>query len=97
MCPVIPHFSNECLEMIGNTGDILWPEINENILKNQKVNFVIQINGKTRGIIEADKDITEETLIIKIHENSKLKNYIKDITIKKKIFIPSRLINIITS
>mgnify|MGYP005997888999 CR=1 FL=1 len=76
---------------------ILWPKINENILKNQKMNFVIQINGKTRGIIEADKDITEEALTIKIYENSKLKNYIKDITIKKKIFIPSRLINIITS
>jgi leucyl-tRNA synthetase len=97
MSPVIPHFSNECLEMLGNTDSILWPKINENILKNQKMNFVIQINGKTRGIIEADKDITEEALTIKIYENSKLKNYIKDITIKKKIFIPSRLINIITS
>ena len=97
MCPVIPHFSSECLEMLGNTGNILWPEINEDVLKNQKVNFVIQINGKTRGVIEVDKDITEEALTIKIYENSKLKNYIKDITIKKKIFIPSRLINIITS
>ena len=97
MSPVIPHFSNECLEMLGNTDSILWPKINENILKNQKMNFVIQINGKIRGIIEADKDITEEALTIKIYENSKLKNYIKDITIKKKIFIPSRLINIITS
>ena len=82
MSPVIPHFSSECLEMIGSSDNILWPEINEDILKNQIVNFVIQINGKTRGIIEEDKGITEEVLTIKVREDLKLKNYFKDKTIK---------------
>jgi leucyl-tRNA synthetase len=97
MSPVIPHFSSECLEMLGKTDEILWPKINEDILKDKKVNFVIQINGKTRAILEENKDITEETLTLKINENLKLKKYIEGKTIHKKIFIPAKLINIITS
>ena len=54
----------------------------------------IQINGKTRGIIAADKNISEKILLTKINENSKLKNYIEGKTIKKTIFIAEKLINI---
>ncbi len=97
MSPVIPHFSKECLELIGEKERIQWPEINEKILVENKKNFVVQINGKTREIIEAEKDISEENLLVKINESSKLKNYIEGKSIKKKIFIPEKLINIIVS
>jgi len=97
MSPVTPHFSKECLELIGEKEKILWPEINEKILVENKKKFVVQINGKTREIIEADKDISEKNLLVKINENSKLKNYISGKSIRKKIFIPEKLINIIVS
>ena len=95
MSPVIPHFSKECLELIDEKEKIRWPEVNEEFLIEDKKNFVIQINGKTRGIIVADKHTSEEILLVKIKENSKLKNYIEGKTIKKQIFIPEKLINII--
>jgi len=60
-----------------------------------KKNFVIQINGKTRGIIVANKNISEEILLTKINEDIKLKKYTEGKTIKKKIFVPEKLINII--
>ena len=94
MSPVIPHFSKECLELIDEKEKIRWPEVNEEFLIEDKKNFVIQINGKTRGIIAADKNISEKVLLTKINENSKLKNYIKGKTIKKTIFIAEKLINI---
>jgi leucyl-tRNA synthetase len=97
MNPVIPHFSNECLELFYQKEEIKWPKINEEILVENNKNFVVQINGKTRGIIEAKKDITEEDLLIKINQNSKLKNYVESKSIRKKIFIPEKLINIIVS
>ena len=95
MTPIIPHFSKECLELIGEKEKIEWPEINENILIESKNNFVVQINGKTRGIILADKNISEENLLIEISKVPKLKSYIDGKTVKKKIFVPERLINII--
>ena len=95
MSPIIPHFSKECLELIGEKEKIEWPGIDENILIESKNNFVIQINGKTRGIILADKNISEENLLIEISKVPKLKSYIDGKTVKKKIFVPERLINII--
>ena len=98
MSPVIPHFASECLEMLIKKGfneKILWPKINKNILKSDKINFIVQINGKTRGILNVAINLSEKELINKIREADKLNNYIKDKKIKNKIFINNKLINII--
>jgi len=97
MSPVIPHFTKECLELIGEKEQIVWPRVNEDFLIEDEKKFVVQINGKTREVILANKDITEENLLIKINENLKLKKYIEGKSIKKKIFIREKLINLIIS
>jgi leucyl-tRNA synthetase len=93
--PVIPHFASECLEMIKSEQKFHWPEIDQNFLIENNVNFIIQINGKTRRIIKTKKNIDENSLLMKIEEDDKLKEYLNDKTIQKKIFIPNKLINII--
>ena len=62
--PVIPHFSNECLELIGE--NIKWPDIDENIIREETFIVVVQINGKKRGLIETDSDKTEKELWMKL-------------------------------
>ena len=95
--PVIPHFSSECMEMINIKEDLKWPEIEEKFLVKDNVKFIIQINGKTRKIILSKKDTTESLLLTKIKEDNKLNAYLNDKNIQKKIFIPNKLINIITN
>ena len=95
--PVIPHFSNECMEMIDITEKILWPKVDEKFLIEENIKYIIQFNGKTRKIIISKKDTTEELLLNKIKEDNKLNEYLKNKGIQKKIFIPNKLINIITN
>ena len=95
MSPVIPHFANECLEMIGERKNIEWPVVQESFLIEKITKIIIQINGKTREIIETEIDITERKLLDTINQNIKLKKYIDRKEIKKIIFIPNKLINII--
>jgi len=95
--PVIPHFSNECMEMIGVKEKILWPKVDEKFLFEDNVKFIIQLNGKTRKIIVSKKDTTEKSLLEKIKEDNKLNEYLNNKDIIKKIFIPNKLINIITN
>ena len=95
MMPIIPHFSNECLEDIGLNEIKEWPDVNKDLLIEKNTNYVIQINGKKRAVIQAKKDLTENELLNKLNNNTDLEKYIKDKNIKKKIFVPNKLINII--
>ena len=53
MTPIIPHFANECLELL-NIKKFDWPRYDESMLKEDIVNIVIQINGKKRGLIKTN-------------------------------------------
>ena len=92
--PIIPHFSNECLELI-NCKKIDWPKIDEKILEESTSNIVIQINGKKRALLNVQTNITEKELIEIIHENELLKKYLDKTEIKRKIYIKNKLMNII--
>ena len=94
--PVIPHFSNECIEILNVKEEILWPNVNKKILLEDNIKFIIQFNGKTRKIIVSKKNTSEEMLLTKIKKDTKLNGYLANKEIKKKIFIPNKLINIIT-
>ena len=59
------------------------------------MNIVVQINGKKRGLIKASRNITEKDLLDIINKNQEINKYFKDSKIKKNIFIPNKLINII--
>ena len=98
MSPVIPHFANECIEylnIITKKDTVFWPNIDKNILINENTNYVIQINGKTRLVIELKNDIDEKELLQKINKIEKLKKYLNEKEIKKTIFIKKKLLNII--
>ena len=95
MMPVIPHFSNECIQLLNSKTIIEWPDINEQLLIEKNINFVVQINGKKRGLIKANRDISEKDVMSLIQKNAEINKYIKNHQLKKKIFIPNKLINII--
>ncbi len=98
MSPVIPHFTNECLEYLNIKtleNAVYWPKINKNILLNENTNYVIQINGKTRLVIQLKSGIDEKELLQKIKKNEKVNNYLNEKEIKKTIFIKDKLLNII--
>ena len=94
MSPAIPHLTNECLETLGS-AKIEWPNFDEEILKENKVKIVIQINGKKRGLIETKQNINEKDLLSIINKDEKLKKYLIESEIKKKIYIKDKLINLI--
>ena len=94
MIPLIPHFASECLEKI-NCDVLKWPNYDKKLLIEDIIPYVIQINGKKRAVIDAKRDILDEELFKIIKQNKNLEKYFSDKKIKKKIFVPNRLINII--
>ena len=96
MIPVIPHFASESLILLNlDLKNIKWPEAKKNLLKDEKIKYVVQVNGKKRGLIDADYNIQEDDLIKLIEKDINIQKYLDKKNIKKKIFIPNKLINII--
>jgi len=95
MTPIIPHFSNECIEMLGNKTKFEWPTYDESKLIESTSLIVIQVNGKKRGLISVKNDIAENELIKLINSDKKLIKYLENKEIKRKIYIKNKLINII--
>tara|TARA_B100001057_G_scaffold199322_1_gene199981 strand:+ start:122 stop:2659 length:2538 start_codon:yes stop_codon:yes gene_type:complete len=94
--PIIPHFSNECLSLLGIKEIVEWPKYNKSIIEEDFVNIVVQINGKKRGLIKTKKDIDENEVLENIKKEDSVMKYLNNLEIKKKIFIRNKLINIMT-
>ncbi|MEL0246918.1 MAG: leucine--tRNA ligase [Alphaproteobacteria bacterium] len=94
MQPILPHFSNECLELI-NIKNFKWPDYDDKLTKEDKINLVIQINGKKRGLILLDLDKTEEEILEITKKDNQIVKYLQDNQIKKSIYIKNKLLNII--
>ena len=86
--------ANECLQIL-NVNNPKWPDYDEKLLIEEQINYVIQINGKKRALILSKRDISENDLVDIINKEENLKKYLSGKQIKKKIFVPNKLINII--
>ena len=93
--PVLPHLTNECLEELKINKNLKWPDIDKKYLNEDKVDYVIQINGKKRSLISAIRDIEEKALLELVENDTLLNKYLKDTKIKKIIFVKNRLMNIL--
>ena len=95
MLPIIPHFANECLQIINSEKTILWPKYDDKLTINNEILFVIQINGKKRGLVKTEKIITEEELFKKVLNDKNMLKYLSNKVVKRRIFVPNKLMNII--
>jgi len=95
MAPFVPHFASECLSTISSEK-LKWPEVLESELIETNINFVVQINGKKRALLNVQRNISEVSLMKEIKENNQeLRKSLDGQQIKKTIFVSNRLINII--
>jgi len=95
MIPIIPHFANQCLKDLNLNDNLKWPTHDESIINEDEIKLVVQINGKKREILEIKKGLAEEKLIEIIQKNEKLSKFLENKIIKKKIYVPNKVLNII--
>jgi len=93
LMPFTPHLASECLEMIDPKKIDLWPVIDEINVTKQKIKIAIQFNGKTREIIEIEKDLIEEVVLDISKKNIKVMKYLKDKEVKRTIYVKNKIIN----
>ena len=97
--PVIPFLTEEIWStVLGHGGTIAyenWPEFDPNKCGNDNFEYAVQINSKIKTKITVPADITEEEIKKCVFSDKEIAPLIEGKQIKKFIFVPKRLINII--
>lgn len=96
--PFAPHITEEIWGNCGFEGyitDQKWPDFDESKCKNDVVQIAIQINGKIKARIDINKDLDKSEVIKIAKENINISGEIKNKIIKKEIYVPGKLVNIV--
>jgi len=72
-----------------------WPKFDEKLIKEEKVLFIVQINGKLRDKIAVKSDLTQSQAEKLVLNSEKIKTLIGTSEVKKIVFVPNKLINIV--
>ena len=80
----------------NNLSSEVWPKIENTLIKKDRFDVVIQINGKKRAIINTINNETEDNIFSKSLAIKNIKVILEKKTIIKKIFIKNKLLNIVT-
>ena len=100
MSPITPHMSEELWEQLGNDFSIhlqAWPKFDEALAEEDHITLVIQVNGKLRDRILAPVGVIESDATALALESEKVKAHIAGKQMRKIIFVPGRLVNIVAT
>ena len=96
--PVAPHITEEINQMCGFGPELVrtpWPEYDPAALVKSTVEIALQICGKVRARINVPADLTRENAGDYFMACDEVKKLVGDKPVKKLIFVPGRLVNIV--
>lgn len=99
MSPFVPHITEElwrgAIDANSSVHEQSWPEFDEEALKVDNVEIVLQVNGKVRGRLTVPAEATKEELEKIAMADANVQAHIGDATVRKVICVPGRLVNIV--
>ncbi|WP_457675858.1 leucine--tRNA ligase [Thiolapillus sp.] len=98
LAPIAPHISHKLWRELGYGEDVLqagMPAVDEEALRRDSIEYVVQVNGKVRGKVsvpaDADKAAVEQAALA----NENARRFIGEATVRKVIVVPGKLVNIV--
>ncbi len=98
LSPFAPHLADELWTQIGFKGSLMtegWIDYHPNYLSEEKITVVLQVNGKVRGHIEVSLNTDEEKIKSLALADERIKRHTDNKQIKKIIYVPGKLINVV--
>jgi leucyl-tRNA synthetase len=98
LAPITPHLAHHLWRALGFGEDVMrapWPEPDPGALELEEIEYVVQVNGKTRGKLAAPASADRAALEGLARASDVVRRYIADQTIKRIIVVPGRLINVV--
>ena len=98
VAPFAPHFAEECWERLGSPTSVFdakWPTWDEAMTQGSVIEVAVQVNGKTRSTVKVSRGALQDVVLLKAQKDDSVKRFTDGKEIRKVIFVPDRLINIV--
>ncbi|MDH4227496.1 MAG: leucine--tRNA ligase [Deltaproteobacteria bacterium] len=100
LSPFAPHVTEELWAVLGankRVYETAWPSYNEAALEVDEVEVVVQVNGKVRGKLSLPTGASEEAAKEAAFADDKIGAHIKDKTLRKVVYVPNKLLNMVVA
>ncbi|HEY3130218.1 MAG TPA: leucine--tRNA ligase [Acidobacteriota bacterium] len=100
LSPFAPHFCEEIWQRLGHSGNISfesWPEADPVWLLEEEIEMVVQVNGKLRAKIVVPAGIDQDSCLKLALQDRRIQGYLEGKAIRKVVYVPSKLLNIVAS
>lgn len=100
LSPYAPHMVEELWEACGHKKSVLeepWPKFDPRLIKEETVLVVVQVNGKLRDRLEVPADAGEDEVRTKALASDKIKAHTEGKKIRKVVYVPGRILNIVVN
>jgi leucyl-tRNA synthetase len=98
LAPFVPHFAEELWTAFGHEPSVLaagWPEFSEAACREDVLSIPVQVNGKLRAHVSVPAGASEEVVTATALGLEKVKEFIGAAAVRKVIYIPGRMLNIV--
>jgi leucyl-tRNA synthetase len=98
MAPFAPHITEELWERMKQPYSIHmspWPKYDEKYLKADTITVVVQVNGKVRGKLDVDAEISKDEILKLAKEIPNVKKFLEGKQIVKEIYVKGKLVNFV--
>ena len=98
LAPIVPHIAHALWQALGHDNAVIdqpWPEVDEQALKQDRIEIVVQVNGKLRGKVEVPADADKAAMEQAALANENVQRFIEGKTIRKIIAVPGKLVNVV--
>ncbi len=100
LAPLAPHIAEELWARLGGEPSITnqgWPQFDESKLGAAEITIVFQVNGKMRGEGNFPETATKDEILEAAKASERVQSFIEGKTIRKEIYVPGKIVNIVAN
>jgi leucyl-tRNA synthetase len=98
LAPIAPHLTHHLWRELGYGEEILhapWPAPDEAALVQERIQYVVQVNGKVRARIQVPAEADQAAIEAEARADDNVRRFVGDAPVRKVIVVPNKLVNIV--
>ena len=98
LAPIAPHLCHQLWQDLGHTEPVIdadWPKVDPSALVQDKIQYVVQVNGKLRAKIQLPANASKADAEAAALADENVQKHMADLSVRKMIVVPGKLVNIV--